>query len=48
MICPGSWHWKHWSSSHDIMLTIEDGMIVMVSCCAALSFSASVMASVNV
>ena len=32
----------------NIMLTIEDEMIVIVSCCAALSFSTSVMASVNV
>ena len=27
------------------MLTIEDGMIVVVNCCAELSFSTSVMAS---
>ena len=47
-MCPSSWHWKHWSSSLDTILTVEDRMFVMVSCCAALSFFTSVMASVNV
>ena len=47
MMCPGCWHWKHQSSSLDIVLTGEDEMIIMVSC-AALHFSTSVTASVNV
>ena len=46
-MCPGSWHWRHQSSSFDIMLTIEDGKMVAVSC-AALSFYTSVMASFSV
>ena len=45
-LCPGSWHWKHWSFPLYIMLTVEDGRMVAVSCCAALSFS--VMASFSV
>ena len=36
---PCSWHWKHLSSSFDIMLTVDDGVKVAVSCCTALSFS---------
>ena len=47
-MCPGSLHWKYQSSSLDIMLTVEDGIIVTVSYCAVLSFPTSVMASVNV
>ena len=44
-MCPGSWHWRHCLSSFDIMLTIEDAMMVAVSCCAALSFFTLIMAS---
>ena len=47
-ICSGSWHWKHLSSLLDIMSTAEDGMIVVVSCCAALNFSTSVISSFNI
>ena len=32
----------------DITLSVEGGMIVAVSCCVALSFSTSEMASVSV
>ena len=38
-ICPCSWQWKQWSSSFDIMLTIDGGVIVVVSYCTVLSFS---------
>ena len=48
VMCPGSRHWKHWSSSFDIMLPIDDGRMVVVSCCAALKFPTSVMASFSV
>ena len=40
-MAPCSWHWKHWSSSFHIMLTIDGGVMVAVSCCTALSFSTS-------
>ena len=48
--CDVSWFLalKTSTSSFDIMLTIEDGRMVAVSCCAALSFSTSVMASFSV
>ena len=48
VICPCSWHWKQWTSSFDIMLTVEGGIIMAVSCCTALSFSTSEITSVSI
>ena len=45
---PSSWHWKHLSSSFIIMLTIDAGVTVVVSCCTALSFSTSDIASLSI
>ena len=42
-----SWHWKHWCPSLVITLTVEEGNRVAVNCCAAWSFSTSLMASVR-
>ena len=40
-----SWHWKHLSLSLDMILTDEVGIKVDVICCAAWSFSTSIMVS---
>ena len=40
-MCPCSRHWKQQSSSFDIMLTVDGGVMVAVSCCTGLSFSTS-------
>ena len=48
MVChggPDSWHWKHFSSSLDMTFTVDEGSSVVVNCCAAWSFSTSLMAS---
>ena len=45
---PCSWHWKHLSSSFLIMLTVDGGVIVAVSCCTVLSFSTSDIASLSI
>ena len=45
---PCSWCWKQWSSSYDIMLTINGGVMVAVSCCTTLSFSTSDIVSMSV
>ena len=42
---PNSWLWKHWSSSLDITLTLDEGNKVAVSCCAVWSFSTLLMVS---
>ena len=47
-ICPCSWHWKQQSSSFDIMLTVDGGVAVAVSCCTAFSFLTSDIALVSV
>ena len=47
-ICPCSWHWKQGSSVFDIMLTVNGGVIVAVSCCTALSFSTLDITSLSV
>ena len=44
-MCPDSWHWKHWSPSLDIILTVDEGNSVAVNCCTAWNFSTSLMAS---
>ena len=44
-MCPDSWHWKHMSSSLDMMFTVDEGSSTAVNCCAAWSFSTSLMAS---
>ena len=44
---PCSWHWKHLSLWFDIMLTIDGGVMVAVSCCTALSFSTLDMLSLR-
>ena len=44
-LCPDSWHWKHLSSSLDMTFTEDEGGRVAVNCCAAWSFSTSLMAS---
>ena len=36
---PNSWHWKHWSSSLDITLTVDEGNRVAVNCYTAWGFS---------
>ena len=46
-MCPCSWHWKQRSSLFDIMLTIDVGVMVAVSC-TALSFSTSDIALLSV
>ena len=45
---PCSWHWKHLSSSFVIMLIIDSGVMVAVSCCTALCVSTSDMASLSI
>ena len=47
-ICPCSWHRKQCSSSFGITLTIDDGVIVAVSCCTALRFSTSDIALLSI
>ena len=47
-IRPCPWHWKQWYSSFDIMLTVDCGIIMAVSCCTALSFSTSDIASLSI
>ena len=42
---PVPWHWKHLSSSLDMVLTNDGGSKVDVSCWAAWSFSTSLMVS---
>ena len=44
---PNSWHWKHWSPSLDITLTVEEDDRIAVNCCTAWSFSISLMVSVK-
>ena len=44
---PDSWHWKHWSPSLVITLTVEEGNRVAVNYCAAWSFTTALMASVS-
>ena len=43
-----SWHCKHLSSLFFIILTIDGGVMAAVSCCTALSFSSSNIASLSV
>ena len=45
---PCSWHWKQWSLLFDIMLTIDGGVMVAVSCCTALSFLTSDITSLSI
>ena len=45
---PWSWHWKRMSLLFNIMLTIDGGVMVAVSCCTALSFSTLDIASLRV
>ena len=46
-IWPCSWHWKHLSLSFVIMLTVDGGVMVAVSC-TALSFSTSDIALLSI
>ena len=43
-----SCHWKDWSSSLDIILTVDEGNKVAVNYCAAWSFSTSLVAFARV
>ena len=47
-ICPCSWHWKQQSSLFDIMLTVDGGVIMAVSCYTAFSFWTSDITSLSI
>ena len=48
MQCDLTQHWKHWSSSVDITLTVDEDNKVAVSYCVAWNLSTSLMASARV